>query len=187
MPPAAAFGLVGFRLNAECLCHGFNNVLIGPLSYNETNGGSLHYSYQLPFAPQTYNGVLVDSMLVAGVPVTHIIATPAQTFYPNSKMFPVTPGAEFTYTIPASTIGGNGWFGHVFIGWFDKDRHPIPNLPGITVVPSAGRTLTSSTITDKRGAFLLKAFPRAREGSLPTILEYAGSDNYRATIWTRQQ
>lgn len=46
VPSNAAAGLIGIRLNAECSCNGFNDVLVGKVQYQETQGGSSSYSFQ---------------------------------------------------------------------------------------------------------------------------------------------
>ncbi len=38
VPPNAAYGLIGYRLNVECNCAGFNDVLVGLLQYQEDSG-----------------------------------------------------------------------------------------------------------------------------------------------------
>ena len=139
VPANAVYGLTGYRLNIECFCSGYNDVLVGALQYQETAGGSASYTYALPFTHQVYNGVLVDSETVGGVQVNRVIATPSQYFPPNSVFFSVTPGARFTFTVPAATVSGEGWYGHAFIDWFDQNHNGVDGT--VIVVPDAGRIL----------------------------------------------
>jgi hypothetical protein len=184
VPATAAFGLIAIRLNAECLCQGVNDVLIGPIQYQETQGGSASSSYQYPTAPSLFNGSIVGGEWVAGSTVTRVITTPTQSFYPNSNLFPVTPSANFTFTVPASTIGGEGWYGHVLLLWFDQNINEVGN---IEIVPNAGKRLMSTTTTAADGTFALSKLPRIGPGSAPVTVEFAGDDTYRAIVWSPLQ
>jgi hypothetical protein len=184
VPPAAAFGLLGYRLNAECLCQGVNDVLVGPIQYQETLGGGASFSFLYPPVPAVLNGMIVDGEWVGGTRVTRVIATPAQSFYPNSSLFPVTPNAQFTLTIPASTIGGEGWYGHVLMLWFDQNTNEVGS---IITVPDAGKRLMSTATTAADGTFALKKLPRVGPGSAPVTVEFAGDDTYRAIVWSPLQ
>jgi hypothetical protein len=182
VPAAAVYGLIGYRLNIECLCSGYNDVLIGALQYQETAGGTASYSYEWPFTPQVYKGVLVQGQLVGGVMVNRVIATPSQYFPPNSAFFPVTAGAQYTFTVPAGTVGGEGWYGHAFVDWFDKNYNGLAGT--VTVVPNAGRQLVSTATTAADGSFLLVPLPRTGPGSVPVSAEFAGDNTYRGVTWT---
>jgi hypothetical protein len=183
-PANAAFGLIAIRLNAECLCQGVNDVLIGPIQYQETQGGSASFSFQYPPVPSLFNGAIVDGERVAGTTVTRVITTPAQSFYPNSSLFPVTPGANFTFTVPASTIGGEGWYGHVLMLWFDQNINEVGN---IEIVPKAGKRLMSTATTAADGTFALSKLPRIGPGSAPVTVEFAGDNTHRAIVWSPLQ
>jgi hypothetical protein len=182
VPAQAAYGLIGYRLNLECSCAGLNDVLVGNIQYQETHGGTKSASYSLPFYQQNYGGVIVDAEWVGGVQVNRVIATPMQSFPPNSNFFPVTPGAQFTYTVPASTIGGNGWFGHAMLLWFDRNYGGVNGA--VFVIPDPGRRLMSTATTAEDGTFQLKKLPRVGSGSTPVMAEYPGDDTYRAVMWT---
>jgi hypothetical protein len=181
VPSQAAFGLIGYRLNVECNCMGLNDVLVGVLNYQETQGGSNSFSFTFPFTPQTYAGVIVDAEWVGGIQVNRVIAMPNQAFAPNSAFFPVTPGAQFTFTVRASTIGGEGWFGHAMVLWFDKSMNGIVSTDA--VIPDPGRRLMSTTTTAADGSFALPKLPRVGPGSTPVTVEFPGDDTYRAVTW----
>jgi hypothetical protein len=182
VPPQAAYGLIGYRLNLECGCAGLNDVLVGKLQYQEIQGGSKSASYVLPFFRQNYGGVIVDAEWVGGVQVNRVIATATQVFPPNSSFFPVTPGATFTFTIPASTIGGDGWYGHVMLLFFDKNFNSLNG--GAFVIPEADRRLMSTATTAADGTFTLRKLPRVGPGLAQVTVEFPGDDNYRAVTWT---
>jgi len=182
VPANARFGLLGIRLNAECGCSGVNDVLVGTLQYRETQGGSLSqdYLYTTHYG-KTGTGVIYDGEWVGGTQVTRLITNATQPFYTNSLWFPVTPGAQYTFTIPASTIGGRGWYGNVFLLWADSAMSPFRR--DITI-PKAGRWVKSTTTTAADGTFQLPKLPRVGPGSAPVSIEFAGDDTYRASGWS---
>ena len=181
VPVNAVYGLLGYRLNAECLCQGLNDVLVGLLRYQETQGGSSTYVFSLPLTRQVYGDVVTDSVLVGGTWVSRVIVQAWQTFLPNSDIFPVTAGAQFQYTVPAATIGGDGWFGQVILLWFDKDHN---QLPSIQIVPGPGRMTTATVTTAADGRFDVPKLPRNGLGSTPVVVEFAGDSTYRAATWS---
>jgi hypothetical protein len=181
VPANARFGLLGIRLNAECGCSGINDVLVGNIQYQETQGGSLSQSFLYPPAPDRVNGVIVDGEWVGGTKVARFITDATQAFYSNSWWFPVTPGAQYTLTVPASSIGGAGWYGNVFLLWADANQNGIVR---VNVIPDVGRRLMSSTTTAADGTFQLSKLPRVGPGSAPVTVEFGGDDTYRAVGWS---
>jgi hypothetical protein len=188
VPPTAAFALVGYRLNMECSCAGINDVLIGTIHYQETQGGSANYTYLMPDQDVTYNGppyngTMVTNETVGGTIVNRIITTPTQSFGVNSTMIPVDPGASFTYTFPAATMGSGPWYGHAFLSWFD---HNMNGLPGsYTFVPPTGQTLVSTATTALDGSFTLTPLPRVGPGSAPVTAQYLGDATHRPVTWSQ--
>jgi hypothetical protein len=180
VPSNAVYGLMGIRLNAECGCNGINDVLVGTLQYQETQGGSVSQSYTYPPVPANVNGVIVDGEWVGRTQVTRFITNTTQEFYTNSNWFPVTPGATYSFTIPASTIGGEGWYGNVFLLWGDVNQNGIVR---VITVPDAGKRLMSTTTTAADGTFRLSKLPRVGPGSAPVTVEFAGDDTHRSTGW----
>jgi len=182
VPSNAVTALMGIRLNTECDCQGLNDVLVGTLQYQETQGGSASFSFLYPPAPGSFNGAVVGGEWVGGSLVTRFITTsPTQTVYPNSAFFPVTAGAQYTFTVPASTIGGEGWYGDVFLVWVDINGNGIGR---ITLVPGPGKRLMSSATTAADGRFKLPNLPRVGPGSFPVTIEYAGDDTHRFVAWS---
>jgi len=185
VPSNAVTALIGIRLNTECSCQGLNDVLVGTIQYQETQGGSASLSFSYPSIPSTFNGALVDGEVVGGTVVTRFITTsPTQTVYPNSAFFPVTAGAQYTFSVPASTIGGAGWYGNVFLVWIDANGNGITR---VTLVPGPGQRLMSSTTTAADGTFTLPHLPRVGPGSAPVMIEYPGDATHRAVGWTPLQ
>ena len=181
VPSNAATAILGFRLNTECSgCSGLDDVLIGTLQYQETQGGAVQYSWALSSNPANYGGLLVDGELVDGVRVTRVISAPGQGFTPNSPIFPVTAGATFQYTVPAATIGGAGWFGNVIIIWLDANGNGIGR---VFVQPPAGEVTASTAVTAADGTFALPKLPRVGPGSVPVSVRFDGTATFRASTW----
>ena len=181
VPPTAAWGQIGYRLNAECTCAGMNDVLVGALHFQETQGGSANFTYLLPDFDQNYNGVLVTNEKIGGTIVNRVIATTTQSFLPNSSGFPVDPGAQFSFTIPAATVGGDGWYGQIMLAWYDRNFNILPG--GIVFVPPVGQKLTSAAITAADGTFALPKLPRVGPGSAPVFVQYPGDTTHRPVTW----
>lgn len=181
VPSYAVAALMGVRLNVECACGGLNDVLVGKLQYQETQGGTSSYSYQYSPVSAIVNGAIIDGEEVGGTRVARFITMPAQDFYTNSGIFPVTPGAQYSFTVPASTIGGEGWYGNVFLLWIDVNGNGILR---VNVVPSSGKRLMSTATTAADGTFQLSTLPPVGPGSAPVTVEFAGDDTHRSVAWS---
>jgi hypothetical protein len=189
VPPNADFAVIGYRMNMECNCQGNNDILIGTMNFQETQGGSTNYSYLLPDFDQTfsgppYNGAFVTNEIVGGTRVNRIITTPSQAFGTNSAWIPVTPGAQYTYTVPSATVGSGPWYGHIFLLWFDQTQSVV--LGSTTAVPAPGEILESSAVTSSDGSFTLPKLPRVGQGSAPVTVEYTGDATHRPVTWSAQ-
>jgi hypothetical protein len=180
VPSNAAYGLIGIRLNAECGCNGINDVLVGSVGYQETQSGSRSQNFLYSTDPGNVYGVLVDGEWVGGTKVMRLIATAIQPFYANSNWFPVTPGASYSFTVPASTIGGEGWYGNVFLLWADSSQNGFLR---VIVIPGSGKRLMSTATTAVDGTFQLSKLPRIGPGAAPVTVEFAGDDTHRSTGW----
>ena len=181
VPPTATSVLLGIRVNAECNCAGVNDLLLGTMQYQEIQGGSLSGTASVSNAPQTVNGVIVGAEWVGGTQVTRIIANAAQSFVGNLNAFPVTPGATFQFSMPASTIGGEGWDGHALMLWFDQNGAPFASE---TIIPDPGFRIMSTATTAADGTFTLPNLPRVGPGSAPVSVYYDGGGTYRQAVWT---
>ena len=184
VPSNAVHGLIGVRINLECGgCSGLNNVVLGDLTYQETSGGSasMSYSSPRPATPTVMNGATFAAIAIGGANVTEILATPNHGVLLNSDFFPVTPGASYVFNVPASTIGGAGWFGNIILIWFDANNNEIFR---VTVVPPPGRSLKATATTDEKGHFRLEGLPRSVDGPAPVTIEFDGGGIYRSSVWT---
>jgi hypothetical protein len=185
VPATAVFALVGIRLNTECnLCNGLDDVLIGAIQYQETQGGTSKFTFQPVNAPGVLDGAIVGTQLVGGTQVARIIAAPGQQVLYNSQEFPVTAGAQYTFTVPAGTVGGRGWTGNVDYLWGDGKG----GGSRVTITPGPGKALVSTTTTNPDGTFALSPLPRTVDGPGPVTVEFDGGGGvYRSSVWTPLQ
>jgi hypothetical protein len=184
VPPNAAYGLIGYRLNVECGCTGENDILIGTEVYQETQGGSQSYSWA-NIAHGVYSGSIYDSEWVGGVQVSRVITNPSVFVAGNSAFFSVTPNAQFNFTVPASTIGGDGWYGHAMVLFFDQNKNSVAGP--LFVIPDPGRRLMSTATTAADGSFALPSLPRVGPEAAPVTVEFPGDDQHRAVTWSPLQ
>jgi hypothetical protein len=182
VPSNAVFGQIGYRLNAECNCHGRNDVLVGTLKYQETDGGSKTETAIFPNHNQSYNGVLVSNEMVGGAIVNRVVTTPPQAFVANFGWFLVSPGAKFTFSVPAATPAGDPWYGHIFLVFGDRNHQSLTG--SVFLVPDSGRVLTSTTTTGADGQFTLKKLPRIGPGAVPVFVYFAGDAAHRSVSWS---
>jgi len=185
VPSTARQALLILRINAECGCNGRNHLLIGTLGYRETAGGAASFNFSWPKNFQQYGQTLVDGQLVGGTIVSEVYAPAGQVFVPNSNAFPVTAGAQFTFTVPAATIGGFGWYGYAAIIWIGASGGEVRRD---MVTPPPGKALMSTATTAADGTFALNPLPRGVDGSAPVTVEFDGMNGtYRSTVWTPLQ
>ena len=181
VPVTAAAVLIGVRVNAECNCAGVNDVLLETMKYQEIQGGSLSGTASVSTSSQTINGVIFGAEWVGGTQVTRIIANATQSFVGNLAVFPVTPGATFQFSMPASTIGDQGWYGHALMLWLDRNNNGIGSEE---VVPDPGYRIMSTATTAADGTFSLPNLLRIGPGAAPVSVYYDGGGTYRQAIWT---
>jgi hypothetical protein len=181
VPANAVTAIIAVRLNIECNCNGLNDVLLGTIQYDETQGGNVHFTYSIPNTSQIRNGAIFGSEIVGGVPVTRIITFPGQTQLWNSSFVPVTAKAKYVFVVPAATVAGVGWYGNVNLIWVDANG----NGTRLTIIPDPGKALTSTAVTAADGTYSLKVLPRTVDGPNPVTVEFDGGGGaYRSTVWT---
>src|ERR1019366_3951053 len=158
-----------------------NDVLFGALGYQETQGGTSTAVYSFPVTDANWNGVIIGTETIGGTQVSRVIALPGQPFATNSAAFPVTANAQYQFTVPSGTIGGAGWAGNVIIIFVDANG----NGSRVTIVPDAGKVLTSTAVTAADGKFNLPKIPRNVDGPNPVTVEFDGNGGtYRSSVWT---
>jgi hypothetical protein len=168
----------------ECSgCNGLNDIVLGPVQYQETQGGAARGILNLPLTPQTQNGTIIDGQLVGGTIATRVIAAAGQMFLWNSDQFPVTAGAQFQLAIPGGTIGGLGWFGYVGVVWITSAG--VDMIPRFTITPPPGKALMSTAVTAADGTFQLPKMPRESFRKNPVTVEFNGlNGTYRGAVWS---
>jgi len=179
VPVKAASAILAVRLNRECNSSGRNDVLIGPLTYRETESGSvtqtIDYPAQAPSAKGSEVRLTVEQ--VGGQQAAHIVADPGQSMGFNSAPFAVTPNAHFEFHAPVDTVSGEGIFGFVAVIWMNADHRGIGrvNLPVVRKY-SVGGALT----TDQNGHFSIP-LPEDKAGK-SVRLTFSGRAQLRPAI-----
>jgi hypothetical protein len=184
VPAGAVSAIIGIRLNTECACAGVSDVLIGTLQYQETVNGVCRpaFPYAYPNKPAiSGTGATVNGETVGGTRVTRVTVQPNQSFLANSQSFAVTANAQYQFTVPAASVGGQGWYGNIIIIWLDKNGNGIARL---FVIPDPGHVTTSIATTAKDGTFTAPVLPRVGPASVPVSLYFDGGGLYRAATWT---
>jgi hypothetical protein len=180
VPPGATSALIGVRLNTECNCAGLNDVLLGTVSYQETQGGNAAAQYAIPNGYLQIGTLTFDSIVTGGVPVTRIIVPAATAFAPNGSVFPVTAGATYRFNVPAGTIGGVGWYGNVILVWLGANGE----ISRVGINPGPGTTRVGSVTTAADGTFALPYLPRDSLGGQPVTVYFDGGGTYRSVTWS---
>jgi hypothetical protein len=186
VPANAASVVLGYRVNMECNCAGSNDVLIGPMQFQETQGGTANFSYLWPPGNHSYdfppfNGSIISNETVGGQVVTHILTTPTQAFGITTGAYPVDAGASYTYTFPSATLGTGPWYGHGIYIFLDRYGNAIST---VTFPPPPGEVLTSTATTRWDGRFFLKTLPRVGQGAMPVTVQYPGDATHRPVTWS---
>jgi hypothetical protein len=181
VPANAVQALIGVRVNTECSCSGVNDILFGTIAYQETQGGTASGSFTFPTTSRILNGAAVSSERIGGTQVSRIISFPGQGLPLNGPgWFRVTPNAQYQFSVPAATVGGQGWFGNVIIIFGLSDG----NQTRVTVVPDAGKAVMATAVTQADGTFALPHLPRSADGPKPVTVEFdGGNGSYRPTVW----
>ena len=181
VPANAATAVMGIRLNMECGCQGLNDVLVGTSRYQESLGGSVLKTFGFSPAHAVYNGVIVDGEVVGGTLVTRFIAPAGKSFLTNSDFFPVTPGAHYQFSVPAGTLGGDGWYGNVILIFVAADGQ---GLARPTITPDPGHVAMPPVTTAADGSYKIPRLPHTGPGSAPVTVWYGGDDVYRGAAWS---
>jgi hypothetical protein len=175
VPANARTALVLLRVNADCNCAGQEDAVIGEASYHESGGGAdVDIDFAAAVKPRP-DGVAVRPELRLGVPVAHILAAPTQSLSFNSTPIPVTPGAAFTFTVPAASLAGHDMNGNVGILFFGAAGRAIEKHHLRVLEPRAEAT---GAVTDADGRFVL---PRA-EAAGRLRLTFAGRPDLRGAV-----
>jgi hypothetical protein len=178
VPPDARYAVLGLRVNTECFCSGTNDVMFGPLSYQETAGGSVHYEYRQTAPPRVVDpDVAATPVLVANQPLIRLKVAPSRTYAFNSAIFPVTPGAQFQFQVPIGSLNGTGMAGTVTVIWMDAQQHGYKRA---YVTVGNDDTPIAAAVTDASGGFAVALPDSTHWRERPLLAQYAGSPTLRA-------
>ena len=180
VPATARFAIIGMRINAECLCTGAANLLVGNLTYTETEGGSVREVYRLPSDAaahdgRLWNGIRLAKETIDGEVFAHLILGRTQKFGFNSSVFPVTPGAKFDFIVPIGSLTGTGMPGYATVIWLDGAHHGFDR----TYLYAPGATVDATATTDAAGRF---QFVGLHQPEPHAIIEFAGNDAVRGAM-----
>jgi hypothetical protein len=160
VPAQARYALIGMRVNMECNCAGPNDLLVGDFAYTETGGAPGDtQTYSLPLEAVKHRGQPWDGVRVWPVETSHglaarVVAAPGQRFGFTSDVFPVTPGATFTFRAPIGAVSGSGMFGTATVIWLDSNRQGLLRT-NVVLTQDAAEVTTGSTDADGRFAIAL--------------------------------
>ena len=177
VPSDARYGILNMHVNNQCLCSGNNDLLFGPLAYQETSGGKQSYLYA--YAPPAHpNGFMANSLVIAGQPLVHVRVSLTQVFGFNSSIFTVTPGAQFQFQVPIGSLNGQGLFGAATVIWLNGAQKGF-KTSDITVNNHDAAPLAEGT-TDASGHFTV-SLPDDLHGQKRLLrVYYPGSSTSRA-------
>jgi hypothetical protein len=149
VPENASFGIIGMRINQECLCGGSNDLVIGDFSYMESGGGSVAETFSFPSEAARQrgprpDGVGLQTFSVGDSLLAHITVGSSQCFGFNSPAFVVTQHARFTFTAPIGSLDGKGMFGTATIIWLDAGKKGFQRT-NIKLAHDVGATETVRT------------------------------------------
>ncbi|MBS0558640.1 MAG: carboxypeptidase regulatory-like domain-containing protein [Proteobacteria bacterium] len=166
VPAAAASALFALRINMECRCDGPADVAFGRLTYAEPGR-----------PPVAMTLASRKSESVGGL--DRYVAAPGQQVLINTASFPVTPGANFTLTVPMQASAASADSGVVGVVFLDKSGNGIQRR----VVPfAAGRAAAGDAVTGADGRFAARPPADLLRDSPGWQAEFAGSPAYRLAI-----
>jgi hypothetical protein len=181
VPKNARFAIIGLRVNAECLCSGYNDFVIGDPRYEESGIGHTAYKYALVsrFASRSegsFGGGHVNKVTEQGRTYLRITIDKNDRLGINSEPFRVTGGANYQLQIPVQSMTKVGIFGEVTLIWLNQERQGF-HRANLFVGPY--ESLIGITLTKKDGTFeFAQNFDRT--ATEPLKLEFEGNDKYRA-------
>jgi hypothetical protein len=188
-PATARTGIVALRVNGECNCAGREDLLIGEVRYRETDGGAANATIDFAAVAraaaargggaQQPEGATVRVEQRDGQPVTHILASPAQTLALNAAPFPVTPGARFTLDAPAASMVDHDLSGGVFVVLLDAAGHGVWKTR--LLVPMQ-RSALAGVVTGPDGRFMIPRQPHAGGRAEQLRFSFAGRADLRGAV-----
>lgn len=185
VPARARSAIIGLRINSECLCTGRDELLIGPMRYEETAGGNR--SETVDFGPEFRRlgaeakpGVATVRLETDGSEtVAHVQATADQSLLLNSAVLAVTPNAGYKFTASLRDLLGTDMFGEATIIWVDGRGQ---GLGRANMVVRPHFVTTATVKTDAAGRFSAP-WPRGPQGHpAPLRIVVPDQDGRRGAI-----
>ena len=167
VPSDAVGAILGWRVNTECRCAGDNDLLLGELSYAETEGGAASHALKLADLVGKPRADAVELAAAPGVGATRL------RVHHNSGRFPVTPGARYELRAPIGALNSEGLSGNATIIWLDRDGK---GLSRTNIFDNGDRIPAGELVTDRDGGL---AVPASRQ---PQELSFAGTAALRAAL-----
>jgi hypothetical protein len=157
VPQNATSADVGIRINTECNCasNSAADLYLYNFSYTENGGNNRVSNPNFAGGIQPYSSwgsgtlKLLPSDQGAGQ-MLHVAANHQQNVGLNSAVFPVTPGAKFTYTVHSRVVPGSFWSG--FFGLFFLTLKG-PESMRITIPFKNPKTQLGDVKTDANGKY----------------------------------
>lgn len=179
VPPTAHYALIGVNIGVNCGCTGANDVVIGPITYTEAGGTARNTVSNFP--SYRASGVTYAPLTIAGQPATRVIQPLGSGFNDNGRVFPVTPGSTFSFTVTANTVTQTAFAGLLNLIWAQGlDANGGATFDGTTaganlsVLPDVPHQLVA-TVMPTNGVFSASGFPALTAGhSIDLSVEYPG-------------
>lgn len=158
IPPTARSAILGLRINSECYCSGFNDIVIGKITLEElqsnwkTAAWFDPYNEALGRMNQLWSGLHVTSKNLTKNSRVHLSVPAGQAFGFNSQPFQVTPTRPFRMTVSLGSPTATGLFGAVIVIWLN-DRGEGIGRSYITLSPDDDKRPIGIAITDANGHF----------------------------------
>ncbi|WP_426420228.1 hypothetical protein [Bradyrhizobium genosp. A] len=169
IPEAAATAVIGVRAGLEgaCICAGPTGAIIGGIHYREQG--------------KPVQDVSPVSLPIQGAPMSlrTLALKPGQTYAPNLKQLPVTPGASFTLETWISATAAAENAGYVTIVFLDANGKGLGRR-FLWLKPSV-QPLGVAT-TDARGDFHLDLPPAIAAAEPEIRASFAGSATLKAAL-----
>lgn len=149
VPKDAAGAILGVRVNTECFCAGDNDLLLGDMTYEESQGGTVKQALRTADLAKAARQNLLDTAAApAGGIRLHVRRD--QNFLYNSDKFAVTPGAHFDFRVPLGSINGDGLSGAATIIWLNAEGK---GLSRTNIGDDGDRIPAGAATTDREGGF----------------------------------
>jgi hypothetical protein len=173
VPSQATAAILGWRVNTECRCAGDNDLLLGELSFTETQSGTARHTLKLAELVGKPRADAVELTAASGLAATRLRVHPNQNFMHNSARFPVTPGARYELRAGIGARNSDGLYGNATIIWLDRDGK---GLSRTNIFDNGDRTPAGEIVTDRDGGLTV---PASRQ---PQELSFAGTAALRAAL-----